>query len=164
MFVFANVLSGRAGGFTLPAILITSGYASVLTTMSGPTLRLRATTSVALRRFSKGYGGSLNVDERVSKLFLRVCAGVHTTEDKLVELTPCKLSDVCLRAMSLAAAKVRAESSPTCSFLIKDSNLFSKTANFRRFQANLSGNFVDGAVSVDSAYSRVKRLLIQRAY
>ena len=51
---------------------------------------------------------------------------MDTTEDKLVALMPSKLFDACLRALSLADAKVRAGSSRTCSILIDGNKSFSK--------------------------------------
>ena len=54
----------------LTPTLITSGYA-ILTTMSGPTLRFRATTSMLLRHSYQWYYGSLNVIEAPLQLFLK---------------------------------------------------------------------------------------------
>ena len=89
---------------------------------------------------------------------------MDTTEDKLVAFVPCKLFYACLRALSLADAKVWAGSSRTYSILIDGNNPFSKTAIFKRSQAKLSGDLLEGAVRCDSASSRLKRLLIRRAY
>ena len=86
------------------------------------------------------------------------------TKDKLVELIPCKLFDACLRALSLADAKVRTGFSRTCSTIIYGNNPLSKTDIFKRSQSNISGDFFYGAVRFDSASSRVKRLLIRRAH
>ena len=47
VFIVASVrLCHAAGGFTVTATLITSGYAIILTNMGGPTLCFRATTFV----------------------------------------------------------------------------------------------------------------------
>ena len=89
---------------------------------------------------------------------------MDTTEDRLVELIPCKLFDACFRAPSLADAKVRGGSCRTCSILIDGNNPFSKTAIFKRSQANISGDLLDVAMRFDSASSRVKKLSIRRAY
>ena len=89
---------------------------------------------------------------------------MDTTEDKLVALISCKLFDTYLRALSLPDVKVRAGSSRTCSILIDGNNPSSKTAIFRRSQANISGDILDGAVRFDLASCWVKILLIRKAH
>ena len=68
MFVVAGIRMRRAGGFPLTATLITSGYATIPTTMSGPTLRFRATTFVVFGRFHLCCNGRLNIAEARFKL------------------------------------------------------------------------------------------------
>ena len=53
VFVDAGIRSCHAGGFTLAAILISSGYTTMLATMGGPTHRFIATTFVLLGRSYK---------------------------------------------------------------------------------------------------------------
>ena len=89
---------------------------------------------------------------------------MDTTEDKLVGLMSCKIFETCFRALSQADAKVRAGSFHTCSVLIDGNNPFSKTTIFKSPQANISGDSFHGAVRFDSSTSRVKRLLVRRAY
>ena len=74
---------------------------------------------------------------------------MDTTEDKLEELTSCKLFDACLRALFLADAKVRTRYFRTCSNLFNGNNPFSKTATFKCSQAKISGDLFDGAVRFD---------------
>ena len=69
-------------------------------------------------------------------------------------LTPCRLFDACLRARSLAAAKVWTRSSRACSFLIVGSNSFSNTAALSRYEENFSGDCVGGAVRFGSDNQR----------
>ena len=87
-----------------------------------------------------------------------------TTEDKLVAFISYKLFDACLRALSLAKAKGRAGFSCTCSILINGNRPFSETVFFKRSHATNSGDLLEGAVRFDLASSRVKMLLIRRAY
>ena len=89
---------------------------------------------------------------------------MDTTEDKLVALISCKLFDTCLRALSLPDVKVRAGSSRTCSIIIDGKNPSSKTAIYKRSQANISGYILDGTVRFDPASSWVKILLIRKAH
>ena len=71
---------------------------------------------------------------------------MDTTEDTLVALIPYTLFDACLRALSLANVKVRAEPSRTCSILINGNNPVSKKAVLKRSQAKLSCDLLEGAV------------------
>ena len=76
------------------------------------------------------------LSSRVSNRFLRG-GGVDTTEVKFVVLRPCKLFDVCLRALSLADANELAGSSRICLTLIDSNHLFSKTLIFSLSQAKI---------------------------
>ena len=58
---------------------------------------------------------------------------MDTTEEKMIELIPCKLFDACLRALSLADATVRTGSSRTCSLLIDGNNPFLRLHYTRLF-------------------------------
>ena len=89
---------------------------------------------------------------------------MDTTEDTLIVLTPCRLFDACLCALSLAAAKVRTESSLTCSFLIKGGNRVSNTVISDVPKQKVSGDGVDDAARFDSSNSPVNTLLRRRAY
>ena len=165
VFVVASIRSRHAGEFILIVTLITFGDAMVLTNMGGPTLRFRATTFMVLGHFCQRCGGSLNVIKARFQLLLRGDIGVDTTEDKLVGLMSCKMFETCFRALSQADAKERAGSFHTCSVLTDGKNPFSKTTTFfKRSQVNISCGLFDGAVRFDSSTSRVKRLLIRRAY
>ena len=69
MFISASMRSCRAaGGFTLTATLITSGYAIILTKMDSPELYFIATAFVS-GLFYQGCNGSLNVIEARFHLF-----------------------------------------------------------------------------------------------
>ena len=72
VFIFARVrLCHAAGGFTLTATLITSGYAIILTNMGGPALCFGATTFVVLERFYQTCNGSLIVIEARFQLIFK---------------------------------------------------------------------------------------------
>ena len=78
MFLVAGIQLRRAGEFIFTATLITSGYATILTTMGDPTLRFRATTFVVLGRFYRRCDGNLNVIEaRFQLIFKRRCRHGH---------------------------------------------------------------------------------------
>ena len=66
VFVLADVRSCRVGAFSLAATPITFGYAIILTTLSGPALRFRATTFMMpgwCGRFYQSGDGHLNIVE-----------------------------------------------------------------------------------------------------
>ena len=72
MFMVASVrLCHAAGGFTLTATLVMSGYAIILTNMGGSTLCFRATTFVVLGRFYQRCNVSLNVIEARFQLIFK---------------------------------------------------------------------------------------------
>ena len=71
MFIGASMRSYHAaGGFTLTATLITSGYAIILTNMGSPEVYFRATTFVS-GSFYQGCNSSLNVIEARSQLIFK---------------------------------------------------------------------------------------------
>ena len=81
VFVLADVRSCRVDAFSLAATPITFGYAIILTTLSGPALRFRATTFMMpgwCRRFYQSGDGRLNIVEARFRLIFKRRARLKT--------------------------------------------------------------------------------------
>ena len=108
VFVTVGVRSRRAGHFRFATTPLAFRRAIVATALSSPVLRFEATTFLMPGRrgrfYQRGNGCLHVVESRFQLIFKRRKRSVYTTEDKLVALTPCKLFDVCLRALYLTDA------------------------------------------------------------